>query len=184
MKKLDYLTRSQLQTLHGLKSEHNARRVLRQMEQYFSVRREGEYIYYLNANGRALVGCDKVRKGTGNVLHYVMRNSLYIAYGMPATWRNEIRIKNGSNKKDTINIVADAMFQREKRWHIVEVDNLQTMAKNRTKVEKYRILIGRGAFGEKPPALIWITKTAHRKKQLQALCEGIDTQVFTVSDFN
>lgn len=183
MKKLDFLTRSQIQTIHNLKSDRNAQRVLKQIEGV-SVSRHGENVYFLNAKGRELTNCDKVRKHTSNVEHYVMRNYLFIAYGMPATWENEIRIISGSKKKSNeIVIVADALFERNKRQHIVEVDNQQKMQANRNKMNKYRELINRMAFGEKPPIFLWVTSTEYRRKQLLKLCEGLEAYVYTLDDF-
>jgi hypothetical protein len=184
LKKLDYLTRSQIQLIHDLKSDRNAQRVLKQMEDYVSVFRDGEFIYYLNSKGRALVNCDKIRKSTGNVQHYVMRNYLYVAFGCPTSWKNEIRIKNeGKTKKDTVTCVADALFKEGDRFVIVEVDNTQTMKANKSKIERYRILKDRLAFGMIAPRFVWITTTEHRRKELIGLSEGLNVQVFTIGDF-
>lgn len=169
--------------MHGLKSNRNAQRVLKQMEDLVNVAKDGENVYYLNANGRAVVGCDKVRKATNNLRHYIMRNYVYIAYNCPATWRNEIRIKNGSTKKDTVVCVADALFKRNNSYHIVEVDNTQTMANNRLKMDKYRTLVERGAFNGKP-MFIWVTLTELRRTQLTELCKGFDVRVYTLADFS
>ncbi|WP_286143820.1 replication-relaxation family protein [Bacillus sp. UNCCL81] len=186
MKRLDYLTTSQIQILHNLKSERNAQRVLKQMSDYVNVVKQGQYIYFLNAKGRGIVDCKKVRKSTGNFLHFVMRNALYIAYGMPTSWKNEIKISSkGATKKDTVVNIADALFKYQDTYHIVEVDNEQSMANNRKKIDKYNQLINRKAFGEYPPVMIWITTTELRRKQLTDLCTkyGITSQVFTANDF-
>lgn len=185
MKKLDYLTRSQIQSIHNLKSDRNAQRVLKQMEKYVNVFRDGENVYYLNAAGRALVDCNKVRKSTGNVQHYIMRNHLYVAFNCPNTWQNEIRIKSeGLTKKDNVVCVADALFKKGDAYTIVEVDNTQKMRKNQTKIEKYRTLKQRGSFGMMAPSFIWITTTDYRREELLKLSQGLNTQVFTISDFN
>jgi len=155
------------------------------MEDYVSVIRNGENIYYLNAAGRALVNCDKVRKSTGNVQHYIMRNYLYIAFHFPTTWRNEIRIKSeGLTKKDNVVCVADALFKNGDAYTIVEVDNTQTMKKNQAKIEKYRILKQRGSFGLMAPKFVWITTTDYRRQELLKLSKGLNVQVFTLADFN
>lgn len=175
---------SQIQAIHNLKSRRNTSRVLQQMEDYLNVFRDGENIYYLNAKGRELVNCDKIRKRTVNVQHYIMRNYIYISLSSPDSWKNEMRIKNkGKTKKDTLICVADALFKQGDQYSIVEVDNTQTMKKNQLKIEKYRILIERGAFGMIAPKFIWITTTEYRRKELLNLCEGLNTQVFTLSDF-
>lgn len=183
---MDYLTTSQIQALHDLKSERNAQRVLKNMSDYLNVVKQGQYIYYLNAEGREIVDCKKNRKATGNFMHFVMRNTLYIAFGMPETWKNEIKISSkGVNKKDTVVNVADALFKYENTYQIVEVDNIQKMTVNRKKISKYRQLIDRGAFGNVPPVIIWITTTELRRKQLTEACGkyGITSQVYTTSDF-
>jgi hypothetical protein len=158
---------------------------MKQMEQYVNVFRDGENIYYLNAEGRALVNCDKVRKSTGNVQHYIMRNHVYIAYGCPASWRNEIRIKSeGASKKDKVVCVADALFKQGDVYTVVEVDNTQTMKKNQAKIERYRTLKQRGSFGMLAPKFIWITTSEYRRNELLKLSEGLNVQVFTLADFN
>lgn len=185
LKKLDYLTRGQIQRIHNLKSDRNAQRVLKQMEEYLSVMRNGENVYYLNTKGRALVNCDKVRKSTGNVQHYIMRNYIYIAFGCPTTWRNEIRVTSeGATKKDRVICVPDALFKQGDVYTVVEVDNTQTMKKNQAKIEKYRILKQRLAFGMIAPKFVWITTTEHRRQELIKLSDGLQTQVFTLADFN
>lgn len=154
------------------------------MEEYVSCFRDGENVYYLNAKGRQLVWCNKVRKKNTNVLHYIMRNYIYIAFGAPETWRNEIRIKNGTNKHDMITVIADALFKTDGRYHVVEVDNEQHMKKNAAKMEKYSRLIERGAFGANPPVFVWITKTEYRREAIKKLCEGLEHHIFTSADFN
>lgn len=184
LKRLDYLTRGQLQAIHNLKSDRNAQRVLKQMSDYLSVFRDGEHIYYLNSVGRALVNCDKIRKRTGNVQHYIMRNYLYIAFNCPASWRNEMRIRSeGKAKKETVVCIADALFKEGDRYVVVEVDNTQTMKRNQAKIERYRVLKQRGAFGMIAPKFVWITTTEHRRRELTKLCEGLNVQVFTINDF-
>ncbi|WOD61745.1 replication-relaxation family protein [Niallia taxi] len=184
LKMLDFLTRSQIQRIHDLKSDRNAQRVLKQMEEYLNVIKDGEYIYYLNAKGRELVDCNKVRKRTGNVQHYIMRNHLYIAFRCPKTWLNERRIISKSvSGKEEIKCVADAVFMKGDAHCIVEVDNTQTMKRNEKKIEKYRILRQRNSFGMMAPHFIWITTTEHRRKELIELHKGLNIQVFTVADF-
>ncbi len=183
MKRHDFLTRSQLQAIHNLKSDRNAQRVLKEIEGV-SVTRHGENVYFLNAKGRELTNCEKVRKHTSNVEHYIMRNQLFIEYGQPASWETEIRIRNGSNKANEIIVVADAIFERNKRQYIVEVDNQQKMIVNKKKINKYRQLVERKAFGIKSPIFLWVTTTEYRRKQLSKLCEGLEVYIYTLDDFN
>jgi Replication-relaxation len=181
LKMLDYLTRSQIQVLHGLGSARNASRVMKQLETEGLVNsfRDNEKVYYLSREGRERVGCQKRRKKTIQARHYIMRNAIYIAFGSPGTWKNEQRI---IVKEAGIKIVADAMFKREGRYVIVEVDHTQKMSVNKKKIEKYRKLVELGVF-KQPPLFVWITTTEYRRKQLAKVCEGLDVQVFTVRDF-
>ncbi|MED4003605.1 replication-relaxation family protein [Priestia aryabhattai] len=181
LKKLDYLTRSQIQVLHGLKSARNAQRVMKELETYVSHFRDGENVYYLNSEGRERVSATKIRKKTIQAKHFIMRNSIYIGYGSPSTWRNEIRL--GFKEEKKTRVVCDALFQQDKRYHIVEADHTQKMSKNRIKIEKYRRLIELGFF-ETKPCFIWITTTEFRRKQLTKLLDGLDYRIFTVNDFH
>lgn len=149
------------------------------MSEYVASFRDGQNIYYLSKEGRELVGCDKVRKKTIQARHYIMRNSIYIAFGCPSSWKNEMLLEI----KDKVAVICDALFIKENRFHIVEVDHTQKMNKNRGKLERYKKLIELRAF-QTQPKFIWITTTDYRRKQLLKLCEGLDVSVFTVSDFH
>lgn len=154
------------------------------MEEYLNCFRYSENIYYLNTKGRERVDSKKIRNKTGNVTHFLMRNTLYIAYKCPSTWRNEIRIQSkGATSKDAITVVPDALFKMEERWHFVEVDHIQKMQKNEGKLTRYRKLIERNAFGH-IPKFIWITTTEYRRKRLKELCKGLDCDIWTTADFN
>ncbi|WP_251529873.1 hypothetical protein [Metabacillus litoralis] len=58
-----------------------------------------------------------------------MRNSIYIAYDSPSSWKNEVRIGIKEVKNSTA--VCDAIFKQNNRHHIVEVDHTQKMIENR-----------------------------------------------------
>jgi hypothetical protein len=149
------------------------------MDPYLSSFRDGQNIYYLSKEGRELVGCKKVRKKTHQARHYIMRNSLYIAYGSPSSWKNEMKI----GVKSKVTVICDALFTQENRYHIVEVDHTQKMSKNRSKIDRYKKLLELNVFQVKPK-FIWITTTEYRRKQLLNLCEGLDVEVFTISEFH
>lgn len=167
--------------LHDLKSDRNAQRILKEMERYLSSFYDGQNIYYLNKEGRDRVNSDIIRKKTHNVNHYIMRNDIYIGYGCPSDWRNEIRFisQKGNNK---ITAVCDATFEKNNKTYLVEIDNTQTMKKNRTKVEKYRRMTERNVF-HGMPKLVWVTTTKYRQNNLSELCEGLDVDVFLNTDF-
>jgi len=166
--------------LHDLKSKRNTSRVLQEMGEYLQHFRDGENIYYLSAKGRERVNCKKVRKKSTTARHYIMRNSIYIAYGCPESWKNEVKLGIKEDKKT--HVIADALFVKDGRYHIVEVDHMQKMIANKQKISKYRKLIQMNVF-DIQPFFIWITTTDYRKRELQKLMEGLDCQIFMVSDF-
>lgn len=178
LKKLDYLSRSQLQQLHDLGQKRNANRVLQQCSEFLSSFRDIENIYYLNKEGRDRVGSTKIRKKTPQAKHFIMRNYVYIAFECPSDWKNEVKL--GIKEKKVIN-KCDATFTRGGKRYIVEVDNMQKMSENKKKIEKYRLIAESGVYGS--PAFIWITTTTYRQKQLSELCRDLDCQVFLLSDF-
>jgi hypothetical protein len=167
--------------LHGLGSSRNASRILQHMNSYVSSFRDGENIYYLNKEGRERVNSKKVLKRTTQARHYLMRNSIYIAYGSPSNWKNEIKL--GIKEVKDSSVVCDAIFMQDRRYYIVEVDHTQKMTKNRAKIDRYKKLIELGYFAESP-FFIWITTTDYRRKELLKICDGLDVQVFTINDFH
>lgn len=179
LKKLGYLSRSQLQALHRLGGLRNANRILSDMSPYLNSVRLHENVYYLSAEGRELIGCERIYKKTAQIRHYLLRNAVYIAHGCPSTWRNEIKL----SIPKSIAIVADAIYTQDGRYVIVEVDVTQKMAANREKIAKYKELLRLGAF-KKPPQFVWITETPYRQAQLEKLCEGLDCRVYQAEDFN
>lgn len=177
MKKLDYLSTSQILILHNLKSIRNTIKTLNLLKPYLNSFREGENIYYLNDKGRAFVDCDKVRTKKTTVVHYIMRNYIYIAFEEPNSWQNEMRFRH-----EKINVVCDALFKIASQFHIVEVDYTQKMQNNRMKIEKYKKLINLNVFKTRPK-FIWITTTEYRKKELTKLLEGLEHYIFLLQDF-
>lgn len=176
------MTRKQIQIINNLKGARNANRVLKDMERYLSSFYDGSKIYYLNKEGRNLVNCNAIRKKSTTVQHYLMRNDLYVHYNQPTTWKNEVRLISGEGK-DKITVVADARFIHNGRYHIIEIDNLQKMNKNRIKIDKYRRLIERNSF-KGMPVLIWFTTSPYRQETLLELCDGLDVKVYLSTDFN
>ncbi|MBO1515075.1 replication-relaxation family protein [Metabacillus bambusae] len=175
LKKLDYLTREQLQNLHDLGKKRNAQKVLSNMEGVSSFTNDRKHVYYLNKTGREKVGATKVRKKTAMINHYLMRNDLYIALGRPSTWKNEMKITIPHTK---ISIISDSIFVSNKIHHFVEVDFKQSMTKNTAKIKRYRQL-----YEFNPNfVLIWITTTPYKKKKILSLCEGLNVQVYHWDD--
>lgn len=179
LKKFDFLTRDQINLYFKLGTSRNTNYVLRKLSEYLNVIRNGyQSIYYLNKDGREYVDCEKVRKKNSNVQHIVMRNDFWLYLKCPSDWRNEIKISN-----QEIAIVTDAVFTLNGFYHFLEVDNLQSMKENKTKIKRYRGLLESlvKQFGYYP-TIVWLTTTEHRRKQLEKSCEGLKVKVYTVDD--
>lgn len=176
LKRLDFLTREQIEKLHPLGKTRNAQRVLSEMNEYISnFTNERKKVYYLNKEGRERVEAKKVRKKTPLINHYLMRNDLFINQGRPSSWRNEMKIEIPDSK---VSIIPDAVFIKNKVHHFVEVDYKQSMSKNAAKVKKYQQL-----YELNPQFVImWITLTPYRKKKLETMCKGLNVQVYLWDD--
>lgn len=137
--------------------------------------------YYLSRLGRDYVGCEKIRKKGGRVQHTVMRNEMWLLYGCPRDWKNEVKVSDGK-----VNIVVDAMFTKDTWYHFLEVDHLQSMSENRKKIDRYKQLYQNGLVAKKLghfPSVIWITMTELRRKQLEEACKGLPRfRVYTFAD--
>jgi hypothetical protein len=109
-----------------------------------------------------------------------MRNEFWLFYKCPRDWKNEVKISNGNHS-----VVADAVFTRNGFYHFLEVDNVQSMKENRTKITRYKILSESlvKQYGYHP-TLVWLTTTEHRRKQLEKESNGLKTKIYTLSDIN
>lgn len=169
------MTRRQLQTIHNLKGDRNANRVLNDMGEHLHSFRHGlENVYYLSKTGRERIKCDVIRKKTPQIQHYLLRNQLWIHLKYPSTWRNEVRIK----AKD-ISIVSDAIFKNGKANVFVEVDISQAMAVNKKKIDKYRKI--RDLTGQ-DFLLVWVTELESRRSKLMELMGDLTGRVFTLNE--
>lgn len=180
LKKFDFLTRDQLNKYFKFGTVRNANYVLRKISDYLTTIREGyQTIYYLNKEGREYVDSEKIRKKGGHVQHIVMRNQYWLHCGCPRDWQNEVKIL----LNDKPFIIADSKFTRNGFIHFLEVDHLQTMKENKAKIERYKKLTESlvKQFGYYP-TLIWVTTTEHRRKQLEELCKGLKSIIYTIND--
>jgi len=181
LKKLDFLNRDQLQTIHKLGKVRNTNRILKELSPYLeSFREEYSTIYYLNAEGRAYINSNKIRRKNPFVNHTIMRNDFYIFAKHPTEWANEVKVSDGITT-----IYTDTWFKVGGRYHFLEVDSLQKMKENRMKIKNYAALNTAGHLAKHFgyfPKLIWLTTTELRKKQLKELCKDIPCVVYTVSD--
>lgn len=170
LKKLDYLTRSQIQKLHDLGKDRNATRILKNMEDYINHFREGENIYYLSAEGRKRVGATKARRRSSDAMYYIWRNYIYMKYGCPDTWESDVKIDG---------ITADATFTVNGKLYVVETDRLPQ--NNEEKIAKYRELLDNGAF-ETTPIFIWVANTEFSKMKLEDALQGLNSEVYLLND--
>ena len=180
LQKFDFLTRDQLNKYFKLGTIRNTNRILNQLSDYLhSIRNGYESIYYLNRDGRIYVGCNKVRKKSGNVDHTVMRNDMWLFQGCPTNWKNEVKIET---KKSYI--VVDAMFSNGGISHFLEVDHMQSMQENRSKIDRYKELMPSVALQlGHYPVLVWMTTTELRRKQLSEACTGLpNVKIYTQDD--
>lgn len=182
LKKFDFLTRDQISRYFSLGKVGNTNRVLRNLSKYLLSIREGyQTIYYLSKEGREYVGCEKIRKKGGHVVHTIMRNEFWLYYGCPYDWKSEIKVSDGK-----ANVIVDAMFTKSLLYHFLEVDHTQPMKENRTKIARYTSLMENGLIAQKLghfPSVVWLTTTELRRKQLQEECRHLpNVKVYTIED--
>lgn len=163
------MTREQLQKAVDLGQVRNANRVLSRLCHYLHSYRDGyQTIYYLNAEGRDYVGCDKVRTRSAHVPHILLRNDVWLHFKMPKIWKNEVRVK--SNNGGTL-IIPDSMFQVNGLWNFLEVDRKQTMKENLNKIKRYanvwEQLYQQFLYY---PTVVWVTESKLRREKLDELC--------------
>jgi hypothetical protein len=182
LKKLDYLNREQISTIHRLGKKRNTNRILKELSPYVTSFREDDQstIYFLNKDGREYVNSNKERTKNKFVNHMIMRNQFYIYAGFPHDWKNEIKFSD-----DNFSIICDALFKSNGKYQFLEVDSLQKMKVNRAKIEAYKGLFKNRTihnhFGYFPK-LVWLTISDFRKKQLIELCRGLPYAVYTIND--
>src|SRR5699024_1070805 len=155
---LTYATSEQLRVINNLGGDRNARRILLDMERmgYIKSIRHDRKIYYVNT---------RLRKK--EIQHILMRNELYVKYGLPKDWKKEVPIR----KNEEILVIPDAMFSIGGNYYFVEVDHMQQMKINYEKIEKYKE-VGRMIFNKfkHHPTLVWYTISDNRKRKLEEKC--------------
>lgn len=181
LKKLDFLNRDQLSQIHNLGKVRNTNRILNQLSPYLAkFRDEYSTIYYLSKEGREYVNSKKIRRKNQFVNHVIMRNHFYIFANCPVEWDNEIKISDHD-----FTVICDAIYKSNKKQYFVEVDSIQKMKENRTKIKQYLGLKNNGLlekyFGYFP-TLIWITTTELRRKQLNELCKDLPSKIYTLNE--
>ncbi|WEG14194.1 replication-relaxation family protein [Pullulanibacillus sp. KACC 23026] len=177
---LGFATRSQLQRIHDLGGDRNARRVLNNMSAYLNSFQDRENVYYLNKKGAERIGSDKILTRNQKYQHTLMRNELYIHLGQPNTWKPEVTI----NVPDKIKIRMDACFNDDRNIPVfVEIDNLQKMIENHKKLEHYKQLKDLKVLQKKYgvfPLIVWLTTTKLRRDKIYKISKeyGLKTDIF------
>lgn len=177
MKKLSFLTRTQLSRIHNLGGKRNTNRILDNLEPYLNHYRIGyNTVYYLNSEGREYVEAKRVLRKNQFVYHTIIRNDMYIFTGKPSYWRNEIKV---GDSKETV--ICDALYKIGSTMKILEVDLTQKMAVNRKKIQSYADISKRV---KDFPVVVWLTCTELRRKQLTKACSdvGLKCEIYTLED--
>lgn len=175
--------------IHDLKSYRNAARIIStQLKPYINETFfEREKVFYLNKEGRDLIGSMNGPQKPTLILHTLLRNEVYLYYQFPQEWKTEytietsikpqrnvdIIINSNIKAKDKLKVVSDAMFTRNGYVHFIEVDNTRDMIDNRKKIETYAEILPliRKDYKE-APVLIFFTTTEDRKRKLSDWLKG------------
>lgn len=152
------------------------------MEEYLCSFREEGYgtVYYLNREGRQMIGSNKIVRRTLQTRHSLMRNDFFFFSGCPGYWRPELKVTDGQTT-----LVADALYKKDGRYNFLEVDNTQSMVENSTKIKRYRAMHDRGLFHKEYgyfPTLHIVTVSRGRIKRFMELCEGMTVKVYYSED--
>jgi hypothetical protein len=186
--KLGCLSRSQIQSILGIPSIRFANKILYNMRVYLNHTRldeyVDEYVYYLNKKGRERIGSQNEFKKNSRIMHYLMRNDIYIYYHYPKDWSIERPATWKDNGKEH-KLISDARFTYHGMIYFVEIDVQQQMMKNKKKIEQYASLfrvIQREKIGE--PILLWYTVSSVRKEKLEQWCKeyGVPCEVLCKHD--
>ncbi|WP_049662426.1 replication-relaxation family protein [Bacillus sp. FJAT-27231] len=182
---MGFATREQLQEIHPLGQKRNALKVLQSMSQWLHTRRHPERdcanVYYLNKEGRQMIGCELERKYTSEVEHYLMRNDVFIHFNCPDDFETEVELVFQLHGVEKV-VHPDAHFSHGDKFCLLEVDRTQSMVENKKKLVRYAELIP--VFKEQfayPPTIIFYTLTESRKERLQQLAREYGVKIETMS---
>lgn len=180
--KLGFLSRSQIQQLHNLKSDRNACRVLKNMEPYLNKVKIRENVYYLNKTGRDMISSQNILNKNMQIEHTIMRNQLYIYFGCPDIWT----VEKKAYVNDKFYLQSDVLFKTDV-WKFAEIDRMQKMIENEKKIKKYAELKETNAMQNANkyfPQLVFVTTTEDRRRKLIKLCDNhnLSNIVLTIDD--
>lgn len=160
---MGYLATSQIQHLHKLGGKRNAQRIIKGMEYYLSHMRLDEHVYFLNEEGRDLIGSKKERRKTQTVDHFLLRNQYLIHFNI-----NQVMFEPNNLKWDKNRVIPDAWYKRQDREYFLEIDRQQLMINNKEKISLYHSLKKSGKLKEFP-TVVFVTLTEYRQKLLRSL---------------
>ncbi|HZG16987.1 MAG TPA: replication-relaxation family protein [Candidatus Bathyarchaeia archaeon] len=177
------MSRAHIQRLHHLGGDRNAQKVLKQMEDYLHSFREERYgtVYYLSKYGRQMIGSTKRVRRTLQVIHTLMRNDFFFYMNCPAYWKNEMKVSVG----EKIKVVPDAVFRSNQRYQFLEIDNTQTMADNKLKIDRYKEMFQTGMFQKQFgyfPTLHIVTVNQSRVRRFKEMCDGLPSNVYLIDN--
>jgi hypothetical protein len=159
---MGYLATSQIQHLHKLGGKRNAQRIIKGMEGYLNYMRLDEHVYFLNKEGRDLIGSKKERRKTQTIDHFLLRNQYLIHFKI-----DQVMLEPNL-KWDKNILIPDAWYKRQCREYFLEIDRQQLMANNKEKICLYQSLKQSGKIKEFP-TLVFVTLTEYRQRLLRSL---------------
>ncbi|MGG3234659.1 replication-relaxation family protein [Priestia flexa] len=181
---MEFLSRSQIQSLLGVPNTRNINRILQNMSTYLNAKRLNQNVYYLNKKGREYIGTDKRPPALKQLEHKLMRNDLYLYYNVPSSWQTEHEIEWYEGKKKH-KLISDAFFKQDQTYFFIEVDYKQKMTVNCSKIELYSKLFPLLEVEHRVDCvLIFYTLTEARRQRLMKECEKkkVTCGVFTKED--
>ncbi len=165
---LTYATREQLRIINGLGGVRNANRILLDMERmgYVKSVRYDRKVYYVDT-----------RLKRSEIQHILMRNNLFIKFGMPSDWKKEVPLRiNGE-----VLLIPDAMFKRKGELNFVEIELMQAMKVNYDKIKRYKE-ISSIIFSQynHTPTIIFHTVSDSRRLKLEKECEKLGVKYMII----
>lgn len=160
-----------------------------------------EKVFYLNKEGRNLIGSDNEITKASQIEHNLLRNESYIHFDFPLDWQlekslsykldkpsvpgnNNIEVKADGRIEvktqgfEIKRVVSDAYFSRNGYEHFIEIDNTRDMKDNKKKIEQYQ----KGL--KNMQKLEIFTTTNNRKEKFQKWCSEakIAANVYTYEE--
>ena len=146
-----------------------------------------EKVFYLNKDGRNLIGSDNEITKATQIEHNLLKNEAYIHFGFPMDWQLEKGLSYKMEKQTELSkmgiktpspshieiktqgfeikrLVSDAYFSRNGYEHFIEIDNTRDMKDNKKKIEQYEKAL------KNMQKLEIFTTTNNRKEKFEKWC--------------